>query len=215
MAVLRMPKFNLDPSEAQILANYFAAVDGAAYPYQAIPEKEPPYLSEMNRELKQDYGIQADYLAQSWELLNSPLCIKCHSVGGKEAVATPSLDPAKPTVQGPDLNRAEHRLRPEWTLLWVTNPAWITPYTAMPQNFAFDKQLFGGGPADEHDIKIGNQPPRTVDLDLFHGDPGAQIQAARDALMNHARLLQSQGIVEMIKTDEPAPETPTGETNND
>ena len=42
--VLRMPRFNMSDDEAQSLANYFAAVDHAPYPYQLIAEREPGYL---------------------------------------------------------------------------------------------------------------------------------------------------------------------------
>ncbi len=35
--VLRMPRFNMSPDEAQMLANYFAAVDNEPFPYQHVP----------------------------------------------------------------------------------------------------------------------------------------------------------------------------------
>ena len=44
--VLRMPRFNMSDDEAQTLANYFAAVDNAPFPYQRIPQQEPPFLAE-------------------------------------------------------------------------------------------------------------------------------------------------------------------------
>ena len=44
--VLRMPRFNLDDDEAQALANYFAAVDRAEYPYQSIPQRQDAWLTK-------------------------------------------------------------------------------------------------------------------------------------------------------------------------
>ena len=48
-----MPRFHFGepttrPSdETPSLANYFAARDGAEFPYQAIPEREQDYLAEL------------------------------------------------------------------------------------------------------------------------------------------------------------------------
>ena len=44
--VLRMPRFNLNDDEAQALANYFAAVDRAEYPYQSIPQRQDAWLAK-------------------------------------------------------------------------------------------------------------------------------------------------------------------------
>ncbi len=43
--VLRMPKFNMDDKEAMALANYFAAVDNAEFPYQENARQNPDYLA--------------------------------------------------------------------------------------------------------------------------------------------------------------------------
>ena len=54
-ANLRMPRFHygkadeLATRETRDLANYFAARDGAEFPYQAIPEREQGYLAERER----------------------------------------------------------------------------------------------------------------------------------------------------------------------
>ena len=161
--VLRMPQFTLSDEEAQTLANYFAAVDGATFPYQPIPQRDPGYLSELE-------SAHKNYLDQGWQILTMPAtangkCIGCHSVGGQEFVAG---DPTK-VVRGPNLEGAVNRLQPDWTELWIFNPKWVTPYTAMPQNFpngpSLYPQLFGG---DGQQLSIG----------------------ARDALMNYLRLLE-------------------------
>jgi mono/diheme cytochrome c family protein len=57
MARLRMPKFNMSPSEAQALVNYFAAVDSMTnpgidltFPYETIPQRDERYWQERNQE---------------------------------------------------------------------------------------------------------------------------------------------------------------------
>ncbi len=99
--------------------------------------------------------------------MNAPLCIKCHSVGGREFKAT---DPAK-DIRGPNLEYATDRLRPDWLMVWLYKPAWITPYTSMPQPLPRDAKNFE---------------------DLFGGDAGAQTVAIRDALMNYHRLMEQE-----------------------
>ena len=163
--LLRMPQFSLSDQEAQTLANYFAAVDGAPFPYQPIPQRDPAYLEKME-------SAHANYLKQSWDLVTmappTGLCAGCHSVGGREFVAG---DPTK-VVRGPNLEGVYNRLQPDWVELWVYNPKWITPYTSMPQNFPAGKQQFP---------------------ELFGGDGQLQSVASRDALMNYLRMLEKTG----------------------
>ena len=168
--VLRMPKFNMSPEEARTLANYFAAVDGAEFPYEEQAPKDVDYLDSRAAQLKSAGHLDSkqDYLGHSWDLLNGPLCIKCHSVGAKKfKVSDPSKD-----IQGPNLLDVQNRLRSDWVKLWLYRPSWITPYTSMPVNFP----------------KNGAQFP-----DRFKGDPDAHVIAVRDALMNYNRLLEDIG----------------------
>jgi len=167
--LLRMPQFNMSSEEAMALANYFPAVDGVEYPYQQIPQREPQYLSLKNRELHQEFPqAEGDYLANCWKTLNVPLCIKCHSLGGRQVKVS---DPKK-DIRGPNLDLAADRLRPEWALLWLYKPAWITPYTSMPANLPRDQKQFE---------------------DLFGGDAGLQTKAIRDALLNYNSLMEREG----------------------
>lgn len=159
--LLRMPQFNMSEEEAQILANYFSAVDSAEYPYQKVPQRDPPYLARMEQE-------HQSYLTESWKVLNAPLCIKCHSLSGREYQAT---DP-KTDIRGPNLEMVPDRLRPDWTLLWLYKPQWITPYTSMPQPFPKNQSQFE---------------------DLFHGEGLSQTIAIRDALMNYHRMMETEG----------------------
>lgn len=168
MAVLRMPRFNMSEKEAQILANYFAAVDGVSYPYQRVPQRTSEYVEQKNHSLGFPKTGQkhSDYLSQSWKLLNNKnLCLACHSVAGTSAIQAG----APGAVLGPNLEHAADRLRPQWTQLWLADPRWITPYTQMPVNFELHQKKF---------------------LESFGGDGKTQWEAVRDALMNYHRLME-------------------------
>ena len=171
--VLRMPRFNMSDEEAQSLANYFAAVDGMPYPYQLIAEREPAYLRQQDADFHATFPAKTDdYLSESWKMLNVQLCIKCHSVGGNQVKVT---DPSK-DIRGPNLDLAAERLRPDWTLLWLYKPNWLTPYTSMPV------PLPPQGPGAQ---------PRYPEL---FGDNGLkQTISLRDALMNYHKLLEREG----------------------
>jgi len=169
--VLRMPKFNMSPEEARTLANYFAAVDGADFPYQVPQHTDTDYLAQRQSTLAEAGLLEAEasYLDEGWKTLNGPLCIKCHSVGGRKfKVSDPSKD-----IQGPNLNRVHRRLRPDWVRLWLYKPTWITPYTSMPVNFPHNNT--------------------TQFPDLFGGDPAAQIEATSDALFNYTQQMEDVG----------------------
>lgn len=185
--VLRMPRFNMSDDEAQALANYFAAVDGTPYPYQLIAEREPSYLNAADAEFRKVFPEKKrDYLHESWQMLNAPLCIKCHSVGGRQvAVSDPATD-----IRGPNLDLAAERLKPDWLLLWLFRPQWVTPYTSMP--------------APLPPQQAGAQPRYP---ELFGADGLRQTVSLRDALVNYYKLMEREG-----KTAEaPKPATaPTG-----
>ncbi|MBM80677.1 MAG: hypothetical protein CMJ78_08800 [Planctomycetaceae bacterium] len=177
MTVLRMPRFNMSDDEARTLANYFAAVDGTEFPYQQVPVREPAYLTAAQAGYAENHperAANANYLKEAWETLNAPLCIKCHAVGGRPFQNT-EPDPQKVT-QGPNLQGVADRLRPEWVMLWLYNPAWVTPYTAMPVNFPMPKE--------------GAKPTLPG---LFDGDANHQTIGVRDALINYHRLLEQEG----------------------
>lgn len=165
--VLRMPRFNMDDEEAQILANYFAAKDGQSFPYQLIPESQPEHQIAEAKVYEETYpDAEHDYLTASWNVLNGPLCRKCHNVAGNVV-----NDPKQ--IKGPDLQRVEERLRPEWSQLWVYKPMWVYPYTSMPENFPPDK------PAEMKK--------------MFGGDNPRQAQSVIDALFNYSKLMDAHG----------------------
>ena len=178
--VLRMPRFNLDDDEARALANYFAAADKAEYPYQPVPQRQPDYLADRNAEFN---GTDHDYLTESWRLFNAPLCIKCHSLGGRPFKA---VDPKK-DIRGPNLDMVRDRLQPDWVQVWLSNPKWFTPYTSMPQPFAKNQKLF-----PQH----------------FGGNGLKQTTGVRDALMNYNRLMERDGTYVPPVTAKPAAGAP-------
>lgn len=169
--VLRMPRFNMSDAEAQALANYFSAVDGVSYPYQLIPQ----HMAEHQQSEQVAYhdrfpmAEQKNFLDASWQVLNGPLCRKCHTVGGNVVTET---DPSQ-VKRGPNLQRVERRLRPDFTRIWVHNPKWILPYTSMPQNF----------------------PPggQSAMAELFGGNNARQEAATIDALFNYTQLIETHG----------------------
>ncbi|MFQ5732656.1 MAG: hypothetical protein ACE5KM_11975, partial [Planctomycetaceae bacterium] len=173
MTVLRMPRFSLSREDAQTLANYFAAVDGVPYPYQNVPQRTPGYIAKQEAEHRALFSQakHPDYLSQGWKLLANPkVCRQCHIVGGY-----PGLPPGPKTVQGPRLKRAADRLRPDWLLLWLADPRWVTPYTAMPVNFDATKKSYP---------------------ESFGGNAAVQWKAVRDALMNYHRLIEQHKTTE-------------------
>ena len=161
--VLRMPQFNMTDAEAMTLANYFAAVDGAEYPYQNVPQRDADYIAAKD-------AAHPQYLPDGWQTFKA--CVQCHSVGGLEyQVSPPTGTGPQKDFRGPNLVNVADRLRPDWTMLWLYNPKWITPYTSMPAKFARDKK---------------------ENEELFGGDGNLQAVAVRDALMNYHRLTESQ-----------------------
>jgi cytochrome c2 len=167
--LLRMPKFNMSDEEARILTNYFAAADGADYPYEKQPQQSGSYMVRKEAEFHAkhpDRSNENSYRDESLRMLTSTLCIQCHAVGN----AQPAGKLNDPNVtRGPSLNRVHERLRPEWVSVWVFEPTWITSYTSMPPPFPKDKQSYGP---------------------LFDKDATDQTIGVRDALMNYPELIE-------------------------
>ncbi|NOX53500.1 MAG: hypothetical protein GXP27_03510 [Planctomycetes bacterium] len=172
ITVGRMPKFPLNDREARALANFFAARDGALYPYQPIIERSAGYLAQQEQRFRVAHPKRPhDYLTECWQVLNAELCIKCHSLGGRlYRTGDPTTD-----IRGPDLEGVDDRLQSEWTTIWLFNPRWLMPYTSMPISF----------PRNQRQL----QP-------LFDGDPLDQTIGVRDALMNYSRLMETVGRIE-------------------
>ncbi len=169
--VLRMPRFNMSSDEAQTLANYFAAADGEPFPYQKIPERDPGYLSAQSTQYEKYLAPHKDdYLTEGWHIFNGAACINCHSLAGREV----KIGDPKKDIRGPNLEYASDRLRPDWLMLWLYSPRWITPYTSMPQVFPKSQQAAG-------------------DLAKYFGaDNGIQVITTRDALVNYHRMMEEE-----------------------
>jgi hypothetical protein len=137
-----------------------------------VRERDSEYLHQKNETLRDMVGDgPTAYLNQSWKVLTDPsLCIKCHSVGGKEVQIT---DPKK-DIRGPNLEFAADRLRPDWTLVWLSKPSWITPYTSMPVNFPKNAKTLPN---------------------LFEGEATTQVIGVRDAIMNYHRMMEQEALV--------------------
>jgi hypothetical protein len=124
-AVLRMPRFNFQSSEAAKLVDYFAAVDGADYPYVYDPRLDESTLVEK----EQSYP---GHLVGAMRIVtNNNYCVKCHLVGSYSP-------PGNPKALAPQLERVHERLRPDYVHDWIANPKRFLPYTGMPVNIPFD-----------------------------------------------------------------------------
>lgn len=124
-AVLRMPRFNFQSSEAATLVDYFAAVDGADYPYVYDPRLDESTLAEKER-------AYPGHLVGAMRIVtNNNYCVKCHLVGSYSP-------PGNPKALAPQLERVHERLRPDYVHDWIANPKRFLPYTGMPVNIPFD-----------------------------------------------------------------------------
>ena len=127
-AVLRMPKFNFDAAKAAALVNYFAAVDGADYPYVYDPRLDESSLAEAEK-------AHPGHLDGALKIVtNNNYCVKCHLIGDY----TP---PGSVKALAPQLQTVHERLRPDYVHGWIANPKRFLPYTGMPVNIPYDKPV--------------------------------------------------------------------------
>ena len=82
-------------------------------------------------------------------------CAKCHVVGHQ-------LPAGSPDSWAPDLSLAKSRLKPDWVIDWIRNPATVQPGTKMP-TFYDPKNFDTAGPED-----------------ILNGDENKQIKVLRD-----------------------------------
>ena len=170
-AVLRMPRFHLSSEQASALVNYFAAVDGADFPYDYDPRYESSTLAEREK----DYP---EHLTDAMRIVtNGNYCVKCHLVGDY-------APPGNPKALAPQLSVVRQRLRPDYVHGWIGNPKRFLPYTGMPVNIPFDKpvsqDLYRGDSEEQlsaltdllmhYDTFTG----RSMSLDAFLQPPAAE-----------------------------------------
>ncbi|MFO0891040.1 MAG: hypothetical protein U0790_18085, partial [Isosphaeraceae bacterium] len=168
-AQLRMPRFHYGKTmttpthETEELADYFAARDGADFPYQTIPQQQTRYVAEREQ-------AHPDYLGAGWTMMankGSP-CIQCHAIGQFKPTG------GEQVVNGPDLRQVSSRFRPEYLEAWIANPKRLLPYTAMPQNVV---------PHGAPQIPV----PKT-----FENQPIEMVRAIRDTLLNYTSVVEQQ-----------------------
>ena len=177
-AVLRMPRFHWNASEAAAMVNYFAAVDGADYPYVYDPR-----LDESSIAAKE--ATHPGHLEGALKIVtNTNYCVKCHLVGEY----TP---PGNVKALAPQLERVHERLRPDYVHDWIANPKRFLPYTGMPVNIPFDKpvsqDLYAGTSEQQVDaltdllMHFDLFAKRRLSLERFLGQPAATEPDAADA----------------------------------
>jgi cytochrome c551/c552 len=189
---LRMPKFNMSPDEATKLVNYFAAVDNAAYPYDAAPMRKNDHLAE----LQAKYAEKANgrnRLDDAMKIVmdRKNFCAQCHQIA--------DFDPGgSPRAKGPNLADVYRRLRPDYLRDWIANPKMILPYTGMPINIPYNPDPNELGKASAH----------------YHGNSEEQVQALVDLLMNYDQYAKEKNaIAPQIPSTEEAPANPPAETS--
>jgi hypothetical protein len=210
---LRMPRFNMSSSEATALANYFAAVDNADFPYAYSGSRDRSRLAALETEYekqgKNGGGERSDVGGQKSEsppgmqrlddamkiVVNGNFCVKCHIVS--------DFSPAGSVrAKAPNLADVYRRLRPDFVRDWIANPKMILPFTPMPVNIPYEN-------------------PPAILSQLYHGTNVEQIQALTDLLMNYDQYArQSTRIADRVQPAAPegaAPATgaapPSGGSN--
>ncbi len=174
-AVLRMPKFNFYSSEAAALVNYFAAVDGADYPYvydQRLDESSVA-AAEQSHPGHLDGAMKI--------VTNNNYCVKCHLVGNY-------APPGNLKALAPQLERVHERLRPDYVHNWIANPKRYLPYTGMPVNIPYDKPV-------SQDLYVGTseqQVDALTDL-LMHFDTFAKQNLSLEAYLKPQPVQQPAG----------------------
>ena len=174
---LRMPKFNMSPEEASILVDYFAARDGAEFPYSYDPRTQTDHLQQAESSYQQQLAEVAEPPLGDTRLdhamnmvVDGNYCIKCHLVGD-------FMPGGSDRAKGPDLARVYQRLRPDYVRAWIANPKTILPYTAMPVNI----------PYVSNDPNLGG-----VSQQLYHGTSVEQLDGLVDLLMNYNQYTAQQ-----------------------
>jgi cytochrome c2 len=122
---VKMPTFPFSSDQATAVVRYFAAWEGAEYPYVQ------PRVKSLGNDERLDALLHVNSSNDT-----GGNCISCHFVGSFP-VERGKTDLEK---MGPNLGNVAKRLRPEWTRAWIMKPSDWLPYTKMP---AFWPDPFG------------------------------------------------------------------------
>jgi cytochrome c2 len=144
---VRMPSYRLNTSHLNMLVKYFNFLD----------KEEFPFFSRVDTTLDEDQ-FQAGEKLFSQEYLG---CNLCHVVGDRQPSGSVES-------WAPNLALAKTRLKPEWIIKWLKNPAALMPGTKMPT--FWDPEYFED-----------SGPP-----DIAEGDENEQIRLLRNYLMSLA-----------------------------
>lgn len=173
--MLRMPKFNMSSTEASQLANYFAAVDGADFPYEFKPRMAAESLvgeSSPERE-RLDLALKV--------ITSNTYCVQCHKVG--------DFVPNQPSFgMAPNLAEVQHRLRPEYIKEWIASPKTKLPYTTMPDNIPFK-----------------NKSTEQTEVEkILGGSTESQLQTVVDFLLNYDRYMEGKTLIKPLVKPAPS-----------
>ncbi len=126
-----------------------------------VQQLDAQVMAKDVKELRKEWEERDVYATDGYRLLLNHaqnICLSCHQVGAVPAKAQ----------QGPPLELAFARLRPDWTLRWIAYPSRMISYASpMPQNFKRDEK---------------------ADTTFFEGSSFEQATAVRDILMDLPRV---------------------------
>ena len=206
-AVLRMPKFNLQSSQAAALVDYFSVVDGAEYPYVYDPrlDESAVDIAEQQHPGHLDGAMRI--------VTNNNYCVKCHLVGDY-------APPGNPKALAPQLERVHERLRPDYVHGWIANPKRYLPYTGMPVNIPYDKPVSQDLYVGDSEQQLGALTDLLMHYDEFTkrqfslepylpqvASPPAEEQASEGSAEQNSEALKAPD--EQVKTGDPASDDST------
>jgi mono/diheme cytochrome c family protein len=141
---VRMPTYSFHAGQINSLIKYFNYLDDQEFPFTDT------YHPQMSKEEFEAAGklFSKDYFG----------CAQCHIVGDQ-------MPGGSAENWAPNFALAAKRLKPDWIIKWLTNPADLLPGTKMPTYFD-PKNFDESGPAD-----------------ILNGDEHKQIKALRDYLL--------------------------------
>ncbi|MDO8674911.1 MAG: c-type cytochrome [Candidatus Omnitrophota bacterium] len=141
---VRMPTYSFHAGQINSLVKYFNYLDDQEFPFTDI------YHPQMSKEEFEAAGklFSKDYFG----------CAQCHIVGDQ-------MPGGSADSWAPNFALTAKRLKPDWIIQWLTDPADLLPGTKMPTYFD-PKNFDESGPAD-----------------ILNGDERRQIKALRDYLL--------------------------------
>ena len=189
-AVLRMPKFHFGTEESGKLVNYFAAVDGADFPYDYDARYDQSKIAAAET-------THPGHLSDALKIVtNGNYCVKCHLLGSYSP-------PGNPKALAPQLERVHERLRPDYTHDWIANPKRFLPYTGMPVNIPRNQPV-------SQDLYAGSseqQVDALTDL-LMHFDAFAKRNLSLEAFLKQPApaATPAAGAAAGVPAQQPAPQ---------